>query len=181
MRKMTLKNKIRYKLWKHMKKKLNKKIEKVFSTATYFDKLRYKIFKYLSKKLSKKNLIPDVSADLRQFKEYISGAKYYLPMSAKQGDLLGQQIKDLKRESEQFKANYLGSKFMQFDSGGQNCLSKLVYKYKLFNIPILTIKKKNKKTRYLLFSFIPILTLKEKKNQLVYRWFGLIKIVLTKK
>ena len=72
MKKMTLKNKTRYKIWKHMKNELNKKIEKVSVSVTYLDKLRYKIFKYLSKKLSKKNLIPDVSADLRRFKEYIS-------------------------------------------------------------------------------------------------------------
>ena len=72
MKKMTLKNKTRYKIWKHMKNKLNKKIEKLSYSATYLDKLRYKVFKYLSKKLSKKNLIPDVSADLGRFKEYIS-------------------------------------------------------------------------------------------------------------
>ena len=72
MKKTTLKNKTRYKIWKHMKNKLSKKIEKLSYSATYLDKLRYKIFKYLSKKLSKKNLIPDVSDDLRQFKEYIS-------------------------------------------------------------------------------------------------------------
>ena len=72
MKKMTLKNKTRYKIWKHMKNKLNKKIEKLSYSATYLDKLRYKVFKYLSKKLSKKNLIQDVSVDLRRFKEYIT-------------------------------------------------------------------------------------------------------------
>lgn len=71
-RTLSLKNKLRYKIWKHIKKKLNKKIEKLSRSATYLDKIRYKIFKKLSKKLSKKNLISDVSADLKRFKEYIS-------------------------------------------------------------------------------------------------------------
>ena len=51
------KDKIQYKIWKHLNKYFNKTIDQGYIKSSFSNKIRYKIMKYLSKKLVKKNII----------------------------------------------------------------------------------------------------------------------------
>ncbi len=69
---LTICDKLRYKVWKHLRKELLRKAEKVnyLTRSSFCDKMKYKLLKHLYKRLLKKGLVSDFSADQAICKEY---------------------------------------------------------------------------------------------------------------
>lgn len=70
---LNFKNKIRYKIWKHLCKKISKKgpLSREYGT-TFVRKIHYKIWKYLNKKLLKKGIIQQIGITEFQKQELLT-------------------------------------------------------------------------------------------------------------